>query len=341
MDDMLTDETPTFGDDAILESAAPPTRIPSPALSATPNYHAINRWPGGKFNARMNPYAAIQNLEAQSETSLQDPVEERGVVRKVKDDPDWNNIGVQWKNGRRPDENGDCVSTTNQELLEINAKIQDIGDVPKDLNRWDHDHTAQAERVERLIRKLAVGFTMGADDLNETKWIKFSIPRMVSRLDTVEFMSPGLTMVFSSKEPYLHSPVDDFYAHFYVAQWAAVFHPTTGTFKRKEALRTQLSTNNNRDGVKAMVAVLRASPADIRDFGGFLCKCASLFGFWDAKLRELWGDYYRTAFDEVDHVEDNGELLTRRSLFRAYAYRGVADYMEVLAKWKEANPSEV
>ncbi|KAF7316185.1 hypothetical protein MIND_00136700 [Mycena indigotica] len=291
MDDMLNDGTPIFGGDGILEAATPPTRLPSPALSTIPNYHAINRWPSRKFNARRNTHVDVQNLEAQSETSLQ---EERGVVRKAKDDPDWNNIGVQWKNRRRLDENGDCVSATNQE---INAKIQN---------------------------KSSLG--------NST-------PRMASRLDTVNFMSPGLTTVFASKEPYLHSPVDDFYAHFYVAQWAAVFHPTTGTFKgeKLDALRTQLSTNNSRDGVKTMVTTLCVAPADIENFGGFLCTCASLFELWDAKIRKLWREY-RIAFREVDHVENNEEL--KRSLFMAYASRGVADYMAVLAEWTKTNPTE-
>ncbi|KAF7316184.1 hypothetical protein MIND_00136600 [Mycena indigotica] len=225
-------------------------------------------------------------------------------------------------------------------LLKGNKSLEEIETSLTQLEPKDHDHKPQAERIRKFMQVLAVGTKSSAvaiDGDNAVKWHEFNAARNVSRSGTIEFMSPELVTVFASKKPYLHSPVDDLYAHFYVTQWAAVFHPTPKG-ERLEVLRNQLSTNNSKDGVKATVMTLRPAPADIRNYGGFLCKCASLFDLWDAKLRKLWPDY-RAAFEEVNQIENNEELL--RSLFMTYAYRGVADYMEVLAEWREANPSEV
>ncbi|KAF7316186.1 hypothetical protein MIND_00136800 [Mycena indigotica] len=253
----------------------------------------------------------IEHRETQkglNETTLQDPVKEQGVVRIAKNDPERKSIGIEWRNGR--------------------CRL----DVPKPLRRRDHDHAAQAARVKKLIGMFNAGLTMDADDA--FKWYQLKGPRNALRLATIEFMSLELSGAFTSRQPYLHSPVDDIYSHFFVAQWAAVFHRLPAEHDvdsiSLNRLRTELSTQQAAATDK--ISGLAVHAPDVVKYGSFLCECGSLFKAWKARLSTLDTDYRGAIYKVTDLNKNNEELL--KSLFMTYAYRGVADYMEVLAEWR-------
>ncbi|KAF7316187.1 hypothetical protein MIND_00136900 [Mycena indigotica] len=220
----------------------------------------------------------------------------------------------------------------NHTLLAHGSSMKDI-EFPADLRREDHDYRAQAERVEKLIRILdvgtqATGILIGIDDDEAAKWFESNAPQKASRSGTIEFISAQLTDAITFKRTHLRSPVDDLYACFFVAQWAAVHHNSTGIFIGD--LRTQFNTHREIATGTIKDLCYRPGSQDFEDYGGFLCKCGPLFLSWDDKISNMRRSYKYA----LRYISDNEEPL--KSLFITYAFRGVADYMEVLAEWKES-----
>ncbi|KAJ6466978.1 hypothetical protein C8R45DRAFT_838996 [Mycena sanguinolenta] len=198
------------------------------------------------------------------------------------------------------------------------------------------DYKAQAKRVERWQRELgvgsnALGFMIDGDCA--VRWHKFADPRNASRSGTYEFISRNLRLAKENpSKKYLHSPVDDLHSFYFVAQWAATFHTSDGDRDRPwlQQLRHQLA-GIGRDRATFEIRALQLE-SDQEEYGDFLPKCGGFLSDWDGKLSKLERDY-KGAYAAVAN-DDVGRL---RSLFMTFAYRGVADYMELFAQL-EGNP---
>ncbi|KAJ7065035.1 hypothetical protein C8F01DRAFT_786607 [Mycena amicta] len=197
-----------------------------------------------------------------------------------------------------------------------------------------HDYKTQAERVQRLLRDLGVeekAFGFMIDDDDAVKWHEFGPPRRAARSGTYEFMSDNLREALQNHSEYLHSPVDDLHSFYYVAQWAAAFHQVDGDHPSLERLRAHLAGTGRAEATNKIRA-LRPLRSDQELYGKFVPKCGRFLRAWHLKLGDLRGDY-KEAFEPFWKPENrNSNHL--QSLFFTFAYRGVADYMEVLVEWQ-------
>ncbi|KAJ7065029.1 hypothetical protein C8F01DRAFT_1250027 [Mycena amicta] len=199
-----------------------------------------------------------------------------------------------------------------------------------------HDYKTQAERVQRLLRDLCVeekAFGFMIDDDDAVKWHEFGPPRRAARSGAFGFMSDNLrkTLLKPSMQ-FLHSPVDDLQSFYYVAQWAATFRPVDGDRPDLEQLREELAGTGRAAATKT-IQVLVPLRSDQETYGDFLPRCGGFLDAWDLKLTRLQKDY-KVAFEPI-REQENPNLNHLRSLFFTFAYRGVADYMELWAEWKD------
>ena len=143
---------------------------------------------------------------------------------------------------------------------------------------------------------------------------------------TPEFMSRALRKALDFNDPYMQSPVDDMHSFFWVAYWA-VLHPS-GLQTEKE-LRLRRRIEGTLDVRQAAVeGLLKASydPA----YSALLRTMAPLLQDWHASLRILSQDFCRTL---LGLKELDSRLL--RLLFHRFAYRGMTDFVDLLAKHRE------
>ncbi|KAJ7639177.1 hypothetical protein FB45DRAFT_904903 [Roridomyces roridus] len=144
---------------------------------------------------------------------------------------------------------------------------------------------------------------------------------------TVEFMSPAAIISLERNTPHLRSPTDDLYSFFYLAQWAAVFHPSADHLPFVKGLRDDISGPGRSDGTNEIKQLTYLNP-DLR-YGLFLNFLGPVFKDW---LNEL--DTLAVNFDVTTRGESDVKKL--RAAFFASAYQGVADLIEVICKHEDS-----
>ncbi|KAF7316339.1 hypothetical protein MIND_00152700 [Mycena indigotica] len=193
------------------------------------------------------------------------------------------------------------------------------------------DCRQQAQRVKDLLETLGVGSDASGliiDGDNAVKWHHFDAPRNSTRSGTVEFMSDLLLHDIQAGKGHLYSPVDDLRAVFYVCQWAAVFRDKV-KLSHLTLLRQQLGTNRRATATRHIQQEIRDD--DFQLYGKFLPPCVSFLSAWNTRLVALGKDFK----DAQKASGGNNDLL--RLMFLSFAYRGVADFMEVFLEWKQKN----
>ncbi|KAJ7211361.1 hypothetical protein GGX14DRAFT_394273 [Mycena pura] len=191
------------------------------------------------------------------------------------------------------------------------------------------DLVYQAGRLERLIGELDIGnkcsgFIIDGD--HAARWEQsFDSPHDGTRSGTAEFMSMEL-LASIGNGPYLHSPIDDIQSFYYVAQWAAAFHKDGDNLDLVKKIRSGLS--GNVEAREATSNHIHRLVADANDVGDFLVRCPPLLHAWNSRLTDLYIDfaYARKA---------SGEESWLKIVFQTFAYRGVADFLEVFQRHKE------
>ncbi|KAJ7211362.1 hypothetical protein GGX14DRAFT_624497 [Mycena pura] len=190
----------------------------------------------------------------------------------------------------------------------------------------------QARRLERLIGELDIGnkcsgFIIDGD--HAARWEQsFGSPHDGTRSGTAEFMSNRLLDSIVHGRPYLQSPLDDIQSFYYVAQWAAAFHKDGDKFDDVKDIRSGLSGNvEARALVSDRIRTLAASDANY--VGAFLVRCRPLLHAWYSRFTDL-------SIDFADARDASGEESWLKIVFQTFAYRGVADFLEVFQRHKES-----
>ncbi|KAJ7220514.1 hypothetical protein GGX14DRAFT_354587 [Mycena pura] len=198
----------------------------------------------------------------------------------------------------------------------------------------DVDVVKQARRLGRLIGELDIGnkcsgFIIDGD--HATRWGQsLSSPHDGTRSvsGTAEFMSMRLLDSVGRDRPYLQSPVDDIQSFYYVAQWAAAFNQDGDKFEDVEKIRSGLSGDvDAREAASARIRTLAASDANY--VGTFLVRCRPLLHAWNSRLTDL-------SIDFADARDKSGKESWLKIVFQTFAYRGVADFLEVFQGHKES-----
>ncbi|KAJ7229055.1 hypothetical protein GGX14DRAFT_346042 [Mycena pura] len=202
------------------------------------------------------------------------------------------------------------------------------------LNVQEHPQLNFAEqitRIRKLLGELRIGdkcsgFVIDGD--HAVRWQEsFNSHHDGTRSGTVEFMSVELLRSIG-RGPYLHSPVDDMYSFYYVAQWAAAFNKAGDDYDEIEEIRDGLRRDvANRELVSTRIWKLGASDAE--QVGPFLARCGPLLDGWSGRLRVLSRD-----FTSARRLIETKELSLKFALFRTFAYRGVADFLEVFQAFR-------
>ena len=151
-------------------------------------------------------------------------------------------------------------------------------------------------------------------------------------------MSSGLLRSIRLSEPYLHSPVDDLESFYYTAQWAAAYNEGSDAgwieTDHLKTLRTRLSATAD-IRFQATLLLHRISPnsqEDVRKFGTFLPKLQPVFKEWYPSILMLMKSW-RAVRDGVGGA-DVSRYYIRHAL--VFAYRGVADYLKIVHKYRES-----
>ena len=151
-------------------------------------------------------------------------------------------------------------------------------------------------------------------------------------------MSSGLLRSIRRSEPYLHSPVDDLESFYYTAQWAAARNQGSDAGRIEtddlKTLRARLSVTAD-IRFQATLLLHRINPnsqEDIRKFGTFLPKLQPVLKEWYPSILMLMKSW-RTVKDGVGEA-DVSQYYIRHAL--AFAYRGVADYLNIVHKHRKS-----
>nr|GAT57973.1 predicted protein [Mycena chlorophos] len=145
---------------------------------------------------------------------------------------------------------------------------------------------------------------------------------------TAQFMSDDLLTSSIRGRPHIHSPVDDLFSLFYVAQWAAVFHPDGDGLPMVQDLRKQLAEGERMQTTRELQDINPHNTSKA-DGGRILPLLGPLFKIWLKSLEELRSRYK----DALTSVQAMDPLV--KHLFLAIAYRGVGDFVEAIEEWKE------
>ncbi|KAJ7639181.1 hypothetical protein FB45DRAFT_1055342 [Roridomyces roridus] len=208
-----------------------------------------------------------------------------------------------------------------------------LGEIqPIIVNTEHYDVEGQAARLKELIAKLGVGanahaFVIDAD--MATRWPdSVGVRTPPPPVGTMEFMSPATLESLELNKHHLHSTVDDLFFFFYVAEWAAIFHPSGDDLAGVNFLRSLLS-RNCRDAAMSQVHRLIPDYPD-SDYGLFLSFLGPVFRQWFNEQQDSFISY-RRACREAGDVEEKLRLL-----FFTAAYRGVADLMAIILKHRDS-----
>ncbi|KAJ7639182.1 hypothetical protein FB45DRAFT_1001132 [Roridomyces roridus] len=179
-----------------------------------------------------------------------------------------------------------------------------------------YDVRAQATRLETLLAQLDVGADahaciIDADSDMATEWYNFADARSHSRL--VRRLVFFVVFLFS---------------FFYVALWAAVFHPSGNGLKHVHLLRSYISGERRREDATAVLRRLVANNPDYK-CGRFLNFLGPVSRDWLRELETLF-----ISFDQATREESHVEKL--RLIFFTAAYQGVADFIAVISKHRES-----
>ncbi|KAJ7639168.1 hypothetical protein FB45DRAFT_1055335 [Roridomyces roridus] len=188
----------------------------------------------------------------------------------------------------------------------------------------------EAARLENLLVKLGVGRNVSAfisDADSAVEWSDFPGPRSASRSASENFMSAANLISLKRNQPHLHTPMDDLYSFFYVAQWAAVFRPSTDHLPLVKGLRDSVSGLGRSDGTNELKQLTHLNP-DLR-YGLFLNFLGPVFKDWLNELDTLAVNFGVATRGETD-------VAKLRLAFFATAYRGVGDLMEVIHKHQDS-----
>lgn len=156
--------------------------------------------------------------------------------------------------------------------------------------------------------------------------------------DYYEFMSSGLLRSVRLSEPYIHSPVDDLESFYYTTQWAAVCNEGSSAGGNGtddlEVLRTRLSGSaDNRFQASLLIHRIRPNnQEDVQKFGAFLPRLQPVLKEWYPSILMLLRSW-RTVKDGFDGTNVS-RYYTRHAL--VFAYRGVADYLNIVHKHRES-----
>ena len=155
---------------------------------------------------------------------------------------------------------------------------------------------------------------------------------------TPEFMSTQLWTAIERGETYVQSPVDDLQSFWWATLWAAVYNPLCPpTDRTLEDWRGWLGSD---DRATVRDAVTRSSTLEDMEVG-LVKGILPLLRKWDGSLDELWVDF----MDAVELGDSNSEALEggdaveaerKRLLFYRFAYRGVTEFVTLLANERES-----
>ena len=152
---------------------------------------------------------------------------------------------------------------------------------------------------------------------------------------TPEFTSQELLSVrLWSKQPYMHSPVDDLESFYYTLQWAGAFNDGAegGLYSGEmiQHLRKDIA-GATRSSVLYQVYCCDPSitAASEKEYGPFFVRCLALLHVWLRRLTPLRGEWGR-LIDQVEELDDVEREECLRPQFLVFGYRGVAEYLELL-----------
>ncbi|KAJ7639183.1 hypothetical protein FB45DRAFT_422193 [Roridomyces roridus] len=192
-----------------------------------------------------------------------------------------------------------------------------------------YDVEEQAKRLETLLAQLDVGAEARAflvDSDLTTNWYEFPDALSYPRMGTAEFMSPPLLQSMEKERAYLHSPEDDLMSTAFVAQWAAVSHASGDHLAAVHLLRQDIREDRRFTAMDHLVQLTPEHPES--DYGRFLNHLGPVFDDWQKKLTRLRSD--------VTLAKQNVDAEKLRLIFFTTAYRGVADFMEVMLDHKDS-----
>ncbi|KAF8314585.1 uncharacterized protein EI90DRAFT_3135848 [Cantharellus anzutake] len=155
------------------------------------------------------------------------------------------------------------------------------------------------------------------------------IPAYLARRDTAEsisgtyeFMSPGIRGAMDAEDRYLHTPLDDMYSFFYVAVWATLWNIKKGHTKREDVWRDGLRSKERDAKVADLLAQRTEKPS--QTYAPIILGMIPVLDDWWMKLSQL----RRSSGPSRD--EDQGIL--RLVYFDQLAYRGIADFVQIVKK---------
>ncbi|KAF8340659.1 uncharacterized protein EI90DRAFT_3117158 [Cantharellus anzutake] len=155
------------------------------------------------------------------------------------------------------------------------------------------------------------------------------IPAYLARRDTsesvsgtYEFMSPGIRGAMDAEDRYLHTPLDDMYSFFYVAVWATLWNIKKGHTKREDVWRDGLRSKERDAKVVDLLAQRTEKPS--QTYAPIILGMIPVLDDWWMKLSQL----RRSSGPSRD--EDQGIL--RLVYFDQLAYRGIADFVQIVKK---------
>ena len=146
---------------------------------------------------------------------------------------------------------------------------------------------------------------------------------------TPEFMSTQLWTAIERGETYVQSPVDDLQSFWWATLWAAVYNPRSSTDENIQDWRGQLGSD---DRTKVRDAVTRSSTLEDMEVG-LVKAILPLLWKWDGSLDELWVDLKHAVAARVGGAD---EAERKRLLFYRFAYRGVTEFVTLLANERES-----